>query len=91
MPTLTTPALVWRLGPKNISVNAISPGPIATRAASGIRDFDQLMQDSIERAPLGRVVTIDEVGALASLLVSPLGRGITGDVIVVDGGRHILY
>lgn len=86
-----TRSLAAELGPKNISVNAISPGPIATRAASGIRDFDQLMQDSIERAPLGRVVTIDEVGALASLLVSPLGRGITGDVIVVDGGRHILY
>jgi enoyl-[acyl-carrier protein] reductase I len=49
------------------------------------------MQDSIERAPLRRVVTINEVGALASLLVSPAGRGITGDVIVVDGGRHILY
>lgn len=86
-----TRSLAAELGPKNVSVNAISPGPIATRAASGIRDFDQLMQDSIERAPLGRVVTIDEVGALASLLVSPLGRGITGDVIVVDGGRHILY
>jgi enoyl-[acyl-carrier protein] reductase I len=86
-----TRALAAELGPLNISVNAISPGPIATRAASGIQDFDQLMQDSIDRAPLRRVVTIDEVGALASLLASPAGRGITGDVIVIDGGRHILY
>ena len=79
------------LGSKNISVNAISPGPIATRAASGILEFDHLMQDSIEHAPLHRLVTIEEVGALATLLASQAGRGITGDVIVVDGGRHILY
>ena len=86
-----TRALAAELGPKNISVNAISPGPIATRAASGILEFDHLMQDSIEHAPLRRLVTIEEVGALATLLASPAGRGITGDVIVVDGGRHILY
>ena len=86
-----TRALAAELGPKNISVNAISPGPIATRAASGILEFDHLMKDSIEHAPLRRLVTIEEVGALATLLASPAGRGITGDVIVVDGGRHILY
>jgi len=86
-----TRSLAAELGPQNISVNAISPGPIATRAASGIVGFDQLMQDSIEHAPLRRLVTIEEVGALATLLASPAGRGITGDVIVIDGGRHILY
>lgn len=86
-----TRALAAELGPKAISVNAISPGPIATRAASGILEFDDLMQDSIDNAPLRRLVTIEEVGALATLLASPAGRGITGDVIVVDGGRHILY
>lgn len=86
-----TRTLAAELGPDNISVNAISPGPIATRAASGIMDFDQLMQDSIDNAPLRRLVTIEEVGALATLLASPAGRGVTGDVIVVDGGRHILY
>lgn len=86
-----TRALAAELGPRNISVNAISPGPIATRAASGILEFDELMQDSIDHAPLRRLVTIEEVGALATLLASPAGRGITGDVIVVDGGRHILY
>ena len=86
-----TRSLAAELGPQNISVNAISPGPIATRAASGIVDFDHLMKDSVEHAPLRRLVTIEEVGALATLLASPAGRGITGDVIVVDGGRHILY
>ena len=86
-----TRSLAGELGPQNISVNAISPGPIATRAASGIVDFDHLMQDSIEHAPLRRLVTIAEGGALATPLASPAGRGITGDVIVVDGGRHILY
>ena len=86
-----TRALAAELGPQQVSVNAISPGPIATRAASGILAFDQLMQDSVDNAPLRRLVTIEEVGALATLLVSPAGRGITGDVIVVDGGRHILY
>ena len=70
-----TRSLAAELGPQNISVNAISPGPIATRAASGIVDFDHLMQDSIEHAPLRRLVTIEEVGALATLLASPAGRG----------------
>lgn len=86
-----TRALAVELGPKNISVNAISPGPIATRAASGIKEFDALMQDSVEKDPLHRLVTIEEVGALATLLASPLSRGITGDVIQIDAGRHIIY
>lgn len=85
-----TRALAAELGPNRISVNAISPGPIATRAASGIRDFDSLMQDTIDHAPLHRLVTIEEVGALATLLASPAGRAITGDVIIVDAGRHIM-
>ena len=85
-----TRALAAELGPNRISVNAISPGPIATRAASGIRDFDSLMKDTIDHAPLHRLVTIEEVGALATLLASPAGRAITGDVIIVDAGRHIM-
>ena len=85
-----TRALAAELGPNKISVNAISPGPIATRAASGIQDFDRLMQDTIDHAPLHRLVSIEEVGALATLLASPAGRAITGDVIVIDAGRHIM-
>lgn len=86
-----TRALSYELGEKNINVNAISPGPIATRAASGITGFDDLMQDSVNKAPLHRLVTTEEVGALATLLVSDLGRGINGDVITIDAGRHIIY
>lgn len=85
-----TRALAAELGSSQITVNAISPGPIATRAASGIRDFDHLMQDTIDHAPLHRLVTIEEVGALATLLASPAGRAITGDVILIDAGRHIM-
>lgn len=84
-------SLAVELGSKQISVNAISPGPIATRAGSGIKDFDELLQDSIEKDPLHRLVTIEEVGALAALLVSNQGRGITGDVIKVDAGRSIVF
>lgn len=86
-----TRALSYELGSKNINVNAISPGPIATRAASGITGFDDLMADSIVKSPLHRLVTTEEVGALATLLVSELGRGINGDVITIDAGRHIIY
>lgn len=85
-----TRALAAELGSSQITVNAISPGPIATRAASGIQDFDMLMQDTIDHAPLHRLVTIEEVGALATLLASPSGRAITGDVILIDAGRHIM-
>ena len=85
-----TRALAAELGSSQITVNAISPGPIATRAASGIQDFDSLMQDTIDHAPLHRLVTIEEVGALATLLASPSGRAITGDVILIDAGRHIM-
>lgn len=49
------------------------------------------MEDSVKNAPLHRMVTIEEVGALAALLASPAGRGITGDVVVIDAGRHIVY
>ena len=87
----STRAVAAELGSSNVSVNAISPGPIATRAASGILEFDQLMEDSVKFSPLHRMVTIEEVGALATLLASPAGRGITGDVIVIDAGRHIVY
>lgn len=86
-----TRALSYELGSSNINVNAISPGPIATRAASGIFGFDDLMTDSIIKSPLHRLVTTEEVGALATLLVSDLGRGINGDVITIDAGRHIIY
>jgi enoyl-[acyl-carrier protein] reductase I len=82
--------LASELGPKNIRVHAISPGPLATRAASGIPAFDQLMDRVAHRAPERRLVTIEEVGAAAVFLASPYARGMTGGTVFVDAGYHIL-
>jgi len=81
--------LATELGPRGIRVNAVSPGPIRTRAASGIREFDELLA-AHRRAPLTREVQIDDVGSLCAFLVSDAAQGITGDVHYVDGGFHIL-
>jgi len=77
------------LGPQGIRANVLSPGPIATRAASGIEDFDSLMADAREHAPERRLVTIDEVGETAAFLASDRASGITGTISYVDGGRHV--
>jgi enoyl-[acyl-carrier protein] reductase I len=82
--------LAAELGPKGIRVNAISPGPLATRAASGIPHFDALMADAVQRAPLRRLVQIDEVGALCSFLAGDGARAITGNTLYVDAGLHVL-
>jgi len=77
------------LGPKGISVNAVSPGPLLTRAASGIAHFDDLMKYAIDNSPSGKLVTIDDVGQYATFLVSDAARHITGNTLFVDGGLHI--
>lgn len=77
------------LGPKGISVHALSPGPLATRAASGIGHFDELMARNAERAPTGQLATIDDVGAYAAFLASAEAGNITGAVHPIDGGYHI--
>jgi enoyl-[acyl-carrier protein] reductase I len=82
--------LAAELGPAGIRVNAVSPGPIRTRAASGIPGFDDLIDDARRRAPLAREVDIDDVGGFCAFLVSDAARAITGDVHYVDGGFHIL-
>jgi len=82
--------LAHDLGPKNIRVNAISAGPIRTLAARGVSCFSKLVDHHREFAPLRRATEQGEVGDTALFLVSPLGRGITGEVIYVDGGYHIL-
>jgi enoyl-[acyl-carrier protein] reductase I len=82
--------LAAELGPKGIRVHAISPGPLATRAASGIPDFDALMERVAERAPARRLVTIEEVGAACVFLASHYAGAMTGDTIYIDGGYHIL-
>ena len=82
--------LAAELGPKGIRVHALSPGPLATRAASGIPDFDALMARVAEQAPARRLVTIEEVGAACAFLASDYAAAMTGGTIYIDGGYHIL-
>lgn len=78
------------LGPKNIRVNAISAGPIKTLAASGIGDFRYILKWNEYNAPLRRTVTIEEVGDTGMYLLSDLSRGMTGEVLHVDSGYHVV-
>jgi enoyl-[acyl-carrier protein] reductase I len=78
------------LGPHGIRVNAISAGPIKTLASSAVGGISGMIKLHSEKAPLRKAVDIDEVGDVGLFLVSPLSRGITGEVIYVDGGYHIL-
>lgn len=78
------------LGPKNIRVHALSPGPLKTRAASGIDRFDQLMEQAAARAPQHTLVNIEDIGAYAAFLVSNGARNITGGTHFIDAGYHIV-
>ncbi len=78
------------LGPKGIRVHAISPGPLATRAASGIPEFDELMDKAQAKAPARCLVSIDDVGAATAFLALDGARLITGGVMYIDGGYHII-
>jgi enoyl-[acyl-carrier protein] reductase I len=82
--------LAFELGPKGIRVHAISPGPIATRAASGIDHFDQLLERAASRAPAGRLVSIEDVGLTTAFLATDYAKLMTGETIHVDGGYHIV-
>src|SRR5690242_14776103 len=78
------------LGPKGIRVHAISPGPLATRAASGIPEFDELLAKAQETAPARALVSIDDVGAATAFLALDQARLITGETLYIDGGYHIM-
>ncbi|MCS6778216.1 MAG: enoyl-ACP reductase FabI [Geminicoccaceae bacterium] len=82
--------LAAELGPKGIRVHAISPGPLKTRAASGIPEFDELLHKAQEKAPTRSLVSIDDVGYATAYLATDAARLITGDVIYIDGGYHII-
>ena len=82
--------LAAELGPKGIRVHAVSPGPLATRAASGIPEFDALLEKAKTKAPSRCLVTIDDVGAATAFLAHDAARLITGETLYIDGGYHII-
>jgi enoyl-[acyl-carrier protein] reductase I len=82
--------LAYELGPKKIRVHAISPGPLKTRAASGLKDFDLLLNAAAKRAPIGELVDIMDVGFACAYLATPYARRLSGETMFVDGGVNIM-
>jgi len=82
--------LAYELGPQDIRVHAISPGPLKTRAASGIKEFDRLLNDAVAHSPLGELVDIEDVGFACAYLATKFSRRITGGTIYIDGGANIV-
>ena len=82
--------LAYELGPKGIRVHAISPGPLKTRAASGLKDFELLLTEAAEKAPLGELVDIMDVGFACAYLATPFAKRITGGTVYVDGGANLI-
>lgn len=82
--------MAFELGGQGIRVHAISPGPVPTRAASGLQDFDKLMVEAAQKSPLGRLVTLEEISALTTFLCSPASSGMTGQTIYVDAGYNMM-
>ena len=82
--------LAYELGDQHIRVHAVSPGPLKTRAASGLKDFDLLLNEASERSPIGELVDIDDVGLTTAFLTTPFARRLTGTVTYVDGGVSIM-
>jgi len=82
--------LAYELGGKGIRVHAISPGPLKTRAASGLKDFELLLNEAAQRAPLGELVDIMDVGYTCAYLATPYARRLSGETLYVDGGVNIM-
>jgi enoyl-[acyl-carrier protein] reductase I len=82
--------LAYELGGKGIRVHAISPGPLKTRAASGLKDFDLMLNEAAQRAPLGELVDIMDVGFTCAYLATPYARRLSGETLYVDGGVNIM-
>ena len=82
--------LAYELGPAGVRVHAISPGPLKTRAASGLKDFDLMLNEAAEKAPLGELVDVMDVGFACAYLASDIARRITGGTNYVDGGANVV-
>jgi enoyl-[acyl-carrier protein] reductase I len=82
--------LAYELGPQKIRVHALSPGPLKTRAASGLKDFNLLLNEAVQRAPIGELVDIMDVGFTCAYLATPYARRLTGSTVYVDGGVNIM-
>ena len=82
--------LAYELGPKRIRVHPVSPGPLKTRAAGGLKDFDLLLNEAVQRAPVGELVDIMDVGFACAYLATPYARRMTGQTLYVDGGVNIM-
>lgn len=82
--------LAYELGPRKIRVHPVSPGPLKTRAASGLKDFDRMLNDAVERSPVGELVDIMDVGFTCAFLATPFARRLTGQTVYVDGGASIM-
>ena len=82
--------LALELGGQDIRVHAISPGPLKTRAASGLKDFQRMLNDAVEQSPLHELVDIEDVGSACAYLASDYARRITGGTIFIDGGANIV-
>jgi enoyl-[acyl-carrier protein] reductase I len=82
--------LAYELGPRGIRVHPVSPGPLKTRAASGLKDFDLMLNEAMQKAPVGELVDIMDVGFACAYLATPYARRITGGTVYVDGGVHIM-
>jgi enoyl-[acyl-carrier protein] reductase I len=77
------------LGAQHIRVNALSTGPVKTRAASGLTDFDKLMETAASKAPMHQLVTLEQIGEMAAFLVSGNAKQVTGQTIYVDAGYNV--
>jgi enoyl-[acyl-carrier protein] reductase I len=82
--------LAFELGGQNIRVHAISPGPLKTRAASGLKDFETLLNEAAQRAPLGELVDVMDVGYTCAFLATPYAKRLSGSTLYVDGGVNIV-
>jgi enoyl-[acyl-carrier protein] reductase I len=82
--------LAFELGPRGIRVNAISPGPLSTRASGGLKDFDLMLNAAAKKAPLGELVDIMDVGRTCAYLATDFARRVTGGTVYVDGGVNVI-